>query len=204
MVTPTLNLEFSLWQKGYKNVCGIDEVGRGSWAGPLVVAGVILPQHFIMPQGLCDSKLATPKQREYLSEIILNTASAYSIVEVSSRQIDKTGLAEAVNFAFRKVINTINPKPDFTLIDAFNIKHISKKRQRAIKNGDKVCATIAAASIIAKVYRDDLMRRLHSTYPKYGFNKHVGYGTKVHQLAIINNGLSKIHRRSYNLDFLYG
>ncbi len=204
MVKPTLNLETSLWQSGYTNVCGLDEVGRGSWAGPLVVAGVIFPKDFIVPPGLCDSKQATPKQRAYLSEIILDTASAYSIVEISPRLIDKMGLTKATNSAFRKVLNNINPKPDFALIDAFFIKYVSRKRQQAIKDGDKICASIAAASIIAKVYRDNLMKKLHLSYPKYGFEKHVGYGTKFHQEAIIANGLTKIHRKSYNLDFLYG
>jgi len=203
VVKPTLDLEFSLWEKGYLKVCGIDEVGRGSWAGPLVVAGVILPQDFIIPKDLRDSKLASAKQREYLSEIIIKTSRAFSIVEISSFQIDKLGLTEATNIAFRKVLNTIIPKPDFTLIDAFYIKHISRKRQQAVKDGDKICASIAAASIVAKVYRDNLMKKLHFTYPKYGFDRHVGYGTKFHQAAIIKNGLSKIHRKSYNLDFLY-
>jgi ribonuclease HII len=203
VVKPTLNLEFSLWQKGYRNICGIDEVGRGSWAGPLVVAGVILPTDFVIPKGLCDSKLATPKQRGSLSEIIIKSSKAYSIIEISSRQIDKLGLTQATNIAFRKVLNTISPRPDFTLIDAFYIKHIGRYRQQAVKDGDKICASISAASIIAKVYRDNLMKKLHFSYPKYGFDRHVGYGTKFHQAAIIKNGLSKIHRRSYNLDFLY-
>jgi len=203
VVTPTLNLESSLWKKGFANICGIDEVGRGSWAGPLVVAGVILPQDFTIPEDLRDSKLTTPKQRESLSRIIIELSKAYSIVEISSRQIDKLGLTKATNIAFRKVINTIRPQPDFTLIDAFYIKHISRKRQQAIKDGDKICASIAAASIIAKVYRDNLMKKVHYAFPKYGFDKHVGYGTKLHQEAIVKNGLTRIHRRSYNLDFLY-
>lgn len=203
MVRPTLDLESSLWKNGFKNICGIDEVGRGCWAGPLVVAGVILPPDFEIPEGLCDSKLATPKLRESLSEIIVTSAKAYSLVEISSYQIDKLGLAKATNVAFRKVLNTIAPKPDFTVIDAFYIAHVSRKRQQAVKDGDKICASIAAASIIAKVYRDNLMKKMHRAYPKYGFDKHVGYGTKLHQAAIISHGLSKIHRKSYNLDFLY-
>ncbi|MBI3342063.1 ribonuclease HII [Candidatus Curtissbacteria bacterium] len=203
MIKPTLALETSYWKKGFINVCGIDEVGRGSWAGPLVVAGVILPQNFKQPDNLRDSKLVPANQRENLSELIIKTAKAYSIVEIKSQVIDKIGLTKATNVAFRKVLNTINPKADFTLIDAFYIKHISKKRQQAIKNGDKICASIAAASVIAKVYRDNLMKNLHKHYPKYGFNNHVGYGTREHQQAIKIYGLSKIHRKSYNLDFLF-
>lgn len=203
MVTPTLGLETSLWKKGFKYICGIDEVGRGSWAGPLVVAGVILPKDFKIPKGLRDSKLATPKLRETLSEIIISSAHAYSIVEIKPALIDKLGLSKATNVAFRKVLKTIEPSPDYCLIDAFYIKHVSRKKQQAVKNGDKICASISAASIIAKVYRDNLMKKLHNVFPAYGFDRHMGYGTKIHQAAIIKNGLSRIHRRSYNLDFLY-
>src|SRR3989344_5967574 len=105
MVLPTLNLEESYWHKGFKYICGIDEVGRGSRAGPLVVAGVILPLGFQIPKGLADSKLVAPKLRETLSVVIKNTAIATSIVEISSFQIDKLGLAKATNVAFRKVLN---------------------------------------------------------------------------------------------------
>lgn len=181
----------------------MDEVGRGSWAGPLVVAGVVLSKDFKIPQGLRDSKLATPKLREKLSEIIINSARAYSIVEIKPALIDKIGLTRATNIAFRKVLKTIKPSPDYCLIDAFYIRHVSRKKQQAVKNGDKICASISAASIIAKVYRDNLMKRLHDSFPAYGFDHHMGYGTKKHQEAIIKNGLSKIHRKSYNLDFLY-
>lgn len=203
MVKPTLNLETSLWQKGFTNVCGIDEVGRGSWAGPLVTAGVILSKDFQIPEGLRDSKLASAKLREALSAIIIKSAKAYSIVEIKPAIIDKLGLTKATNIAFRKVLNTISPQPDYTLIDAFYIKHVSRKRQQAVRNGDKICASIAAASIIAKVYRDNLMKKLHLVFPSYGFDKHVGYGTRAHQQAIKTFGLSKIHRKSYNLDFLF-
>ncbi len=203
MITPTLDLEISLWEKGFKNICGIDEVGRGSWAGPLVVAGVVLPTTFQIPKGLRDSKLASPKLRETLSKIITSQAKAYSIVEIKPTVIDKLGLTKATNMAFREVIKTIQPSPDYCLIDAFYIKHVSKRKQQAVKDGDKICASISAASIIAKVYRDKLMKKLHNVFPVYGFDHHMGYGTKAHQAAIIKNGLSKIHRKSYNLDFLY-
>ncbi len=201
MVKPTLDLENSLWQKGYSAIVGIDEVGRGSWAGPLVVAGVILPKDFQIPDGLADSKLVKPNLRVELSKLINRLAVRVSITEIKPREIDKVGVGKATHIAFRKVVAEL--KPDFCLIDAFYIKHFARKRQSAVKDGDKVCASIAAASIVAKVYRDDLMRKLHFQYPGYGFGKHKGYGTKMHQEAIKKYGFSKIHRLSYNMDYLF-
>ncbi|MCR4324790.1 MAG: ribonuclease HII [Candidatus Curtissbacteria bacterium] len=203
MVLPTLDLENNLWQKGFKYVAGIDEVGRGSWAGPLVVASVILPTNFQIPTGLADSKLVKPQLRQKLSKIIIKSALATTIVEISSKDVDKFGVGKATHAAFRKAVKDINPNPDYCLIDAFYIKSFSKKKQSAVKNGDKICASIAAASIIAKVYRDRLMKRLHFKYPLYGFGKHKGYGTPSHQEAIKKYGLSNIHRASYNLEFLF-
>lgn len=203
MVKPTLDLENSLWLKGYNYIVGIDEVGRGSWAGPLVVAGVILPKDFVIPQGLADSKLVRPNLRVKLSKIIKRLAIGVSIAQIEPRQIDKVGLGRATHIAFRKVAATLLPKPDFALIDAFYIRHFARKKQMAVKDGDKICASIAAASIVAKVYRDDLMEKIHFIYPQYGFGKHKGYGTKLHQDAIKKYGFTKIHRMSYNLDFLF-
>lgn len=201
MIKPTLNLENSLWQKGYNYIVGIDEVGRGSWAGPLVVAGVILPKNFVIPDGLADSKLVRPNHRIELSKLINQSAVRISIVQIQPKDIDKVGVGKATHIAFRKV--AANLTPDFCLIDAFYIEHFARKRQQAVKDGDKICASIAAASIVAKVYRDDLMRKVHFKYPQYGFGKHKGYGTKMHQEAIKKYGFTKIHRHSYNLDFLF-
>ncbi len=202
MILPTLALEKSLWQKGFLNIVGIDEVGRGSWAGPLIVAGVIFPQDFEIPENLADSKALKHTQRVKLANIIQNKGVGTYIVEISHRRIDKIGMGKATQEAFRKVARNIKPKPDFVLVDAFYIKHFSKKTQMAVKNGDKICASISAASIIAKVYRDRLMRKLHFTFPDYGFGKHKGYGTKLHQQAIKTHGFSKIHRMSFNLGYL--
>ncbi len=203
MILPTRQIENSLWQKGYKYIVGIDEVGRGSWAGPLVAAGVIFPQDFQIPDGLADSKLVNPQARVKLAQIIKKIAIGYYIAEISERTIDKIGIGKATFVAFRKIIREINPKADFCLIDAFHIKYLNRKKQMAVKNGDKICASIAAASIIAKVYRDEFMKRLHFKFPDYGFGKHKGYGTKLHQDAIKQFGLSQVHRKSYNLDFLF-
>lgn len=201
-ILPDLSYEKDLWQKGYKHVVGIDEVGRGSWAGPLVAAGVILPQNFKIPTGLADSKLVKEEERTRLAKLIQNEAISIKIVEVSHLSINKIGVGSATQTAFRKIINSITPSPDFCLIDAFSIKYLAKKKQLPIKHGDALCATIAAASIVAKVYRDDLMRRFAKNFPLYGFEKHKGYGTAAHQKAIKDNGFCQIHRTSYNLRFL--
>ena len=199
MVWPTLDIENSLWQKGYRYVVGIDEVGRGSWAGPLVAAGVILPIDFVIPKGLADSKLVRPQLRKVLADFIAKKAVATYIAEISVSTIDKNGVGEAAQLAFRQISKRILPKAEFCLIDAFLIKHISKKKQMAVQGGDKVCASISAASIIAKVYTDNLMEKLPEKYSQYGFAKHKGYGTKIHQEAIKKYGFSNIHRKSYNL-----
>lgn len=203
MVLPTLRLEKALWSKNFKYICGIDEVGRGSWAGPLVVGGVILSQSFVLPLDLADSKLVQPQKRKKLSDFIRKQSAGYFISQIPSRIIDKVGIAKATQIAFRQVASNIRPIPNYVLIDAFYIKHFSRKKQQAVKDGDKICASIAAASIIAKVYRDELMKKLHTKYPDYGFAKHKGYGTTEHQQAIKTHGFSPIHRRSYDLNFLF-
>lgn len=202
MLLPSLNIEKNLWRQGYSYIAGIDEVGRGAWAGPLVVAAVILPTDFKIPQGLADSKLIKHAKRTSLAEIIKKQAIATSVIEISSSRIDKIKLSSAAHEAFRKAIRNLPVSPDFCLIDAFYVRHFSKKRQMPVKNGDKICASIAAASIIAKVHRDTLMKKFHFKFPKYGFGKHKGYGTKLHQKAIKDFGFSQIHRTSYNISYL--
>lgn len=201
-IFPDLSLEKTLWRKGFHYIVGIDEVGRGSWAGPLVAAGVILPLDFKIPQGLADSKQVLPQKRIEFSKIIKKTSLAYEVVSIENKDLDKIGLTKATNYVFKQIVKRISLKPDFCLIDAFYIKYFSRKKQLAIKNGDQKSASIACASIIAKVYRDELMVKLHKVYPRYQLNKHKGYGTKIHQKAITKWGLSQIHRKSYNLQFL--
>lgn len=202
MVLPDLLQEESLWQKGITRIVGIDEVGRGSWAGPLVAAGVILPTNFTIPKYLADSKLLTPKRRSELDKILRKEVVAFKIAEVSHRVINKIGIGKATQIAFRKIVNSITPNPQYCLVDAFHIRYLAKVKQKAIKHGDMTCASIAAASIIAKVYRDSLMEKMSLKFPDYGFEKHKGYGTREHQLAIRTHGFSAYHRTSYNLNFL--
>ncbi len=201
-MNPTLDLEKALWNKGYQYICGIDEVGRGSWAGPVVAAAVILPHTFIVPALFGDSKQLKPNYRRQMSNYIKSKAVSYFISEISVWHINKLGIGKASQMAFRKALSNLSPKPNYVIIDAFYIKHVSRKNQLAIKGGDQKSATIAAASIIAKVYRDDLMKKFAKKYPVYGFAKHKGYGTKLHQRLITENGFSKIHRTSFNLKFL--
>lgn len=180
-------------------MCGLDEVGRGSFAGPVVVGAVIFQKNVQIIDGLADSKLLKPRQRERLSKIIKEQSLAWSVAEVGVSVINKTGIGQATQMAFRRAIKLLSETPDFILIDAFYVRHVNRKKQRAVKDGDKICASISAASIIAKVHRDKLMKKLHQKYPQYGFAKHKGYGTKRHQEAIRKFGLTRIHRRSFDL-----
>lgn len=199
-ILPTLDIEIKLWQKGYNYVCGIDEVGRGCFAGPVVVGAVVFPQDVVLPEGIADSKLLKPQTRERLSEEIKKIALFWVVAEVGVEIINEVGIGKATQMAFKKVVESLEKFPDFILIDAFYIQDLDKSYQQPIIGGDKICASISAASIIAKVYRDDLMRSLHLEYPEYGFAKHKGYGTKEHQEAIKKHGLCKLHRTSFNLE----
>lgn len=200
MIFPTLKLEKNLWEKGFHYVCGLDEVGRGAFAGPVVVGAVIFPKDVELPEGIVDSKLLSAKKREILDVEIKNIAHCWAIGEIGVSEINKYGIGKATQMAFRKTLRLCSVQADYVLIDAFYIKHFNRKRQKAVKDGDKICASISAASIIAKVYRDDLMVKLHQKYPQYGFSKHKGYGTLKHRQALKKHGLSRIHRKSFNLE----
>ncbi|MBI2019024.1 ribonuclease HII [Candidatus Daviesbacteria bacterium] len=199
MIFPTLNIEKKLWSLGYNYICGLDEVGRGCFAGPVCVGAVIFPKDCELLEGLADSKLLKPRQREQLAVRIKNQAVNWTVAEVGVATINKLGIGKATQMAFRKATKLLDQHPDYILIDAFYIRHLRRIRQKAVADGDKICASISAASIIAKVYRDKLMKKLAVKYPLYKFGKHKGYGTKFHQEAIRKYGLSKIHRTSFNL-----
>ncbi len=204
VIYATLEEEKKLWQKGFSLVCGIDEVGRGCFAGPVVVGAVIFPVNVELPAGqIADSKLLKPMQRKKLVELIKSKATSWAIAEVGGPTINKVGIGKATQMAFRKVVKSLEKKPDFVLMDAFYISRLiglTRKNQKPIIKGDQISISIAAASIVAKVYRDKLMKKYHQKYPKYHFGKHKGYGTKLHQEAIKKYGLTRIHRKSFNLD----
>lgn len=191
--------ETSYWQKGLHHIAGIDEVGRGAWAGPMVIAAVIFPPDFSTTQPIYDSKAVVKNQRQALSDYIKSQAVSYSIIEVSVEVINAQGLAVATHQGLTQVIQQLSIKPQHLLVDAFTVKSWPIEQQTPIIKGDQKSLSIAAASIIAKVYRDNLMQDLDNQYPAYGFNAHVGYGTAQHRQAIKNHGLSPLHRSSYNL-----
>lgn len=212
MKLPNFKFEKVLWEKGYKFVCGIDEVGRGAWAGPVVAAAVVFPSSLQGLQGhplqlrkgwpygtprIRDSKQLSPSQREKLDPVIKKFCLAYSVTEVEVRIVNREGIAKACQRAYRKCLKLLKVPADFILMDAFSIKNLAKKYQKPIIKGDQKSISIAAASIIAKVYRDGLMRKLHLTDPLYGFDRHKGYGTELHAESIKIHGLSKHHRRAF-------
>lgn len=199
MTKPTFDEEQILWDQGMHNVAGIDEVGRGCFAGPVVTAAVILAKNFSAAGEVNDSKLLSPKKRKTLSEIIKKEAIAFSIAEISVEIINNVGIGKATQRAFRKVIKKLAISPHFILIDAFYIEELDRKNQKPIVHGDGKSISIAAASIIAKVYRDELMQQLHSQYEVYDFFTNKGYGTKKHRDAIGKYGLCDLHRTSFNL-----
>lgn len=200
--TPTLSLEERLRRQGFASIAGVDEVGRGAFAGPVVAAAVILPLDFKIPQDFADSKQVKPAKRRKFAELIKKEALAYSIAEVGLAKINKFGIGKAVHIAFRKALKDLSLRADFILIDAFYVKRMSKKNQKAIIKGDEKSASIAAASIVAKVYRDNLMKKLSKRYPKYRLGKNKGYGTREHQLAIRKYGFKRVHRKSFDLAYL--
>jgi ribonuclease HII len=198
MNRPTFEEEQILWQQGLNHIAGVDEVGRGCFAGPVVAAAVILPISFGNKE-INDSKKLTAKKRLELSEIIKKEAVSYHIAEVSVEVINKLGVGKATQQAFVNAVNGLKVKPDYIFIDAFYIQTLSRHNQKPIVHGDGTSISIAAASIIAKVYRDQVMQELHNTYVNYDFFTNKGYGTKKHQEAIRQYGLSDLHRKSFDL-----
>jgi len=199
MSKPTFFEENILWQKGFRYIAGVDEVGRGCFAGPVVAAAVILPINFNATDGINDSKLLSAKKREKLAVIIKKYCVSYSIAEVPIETINEEGIGRATQKAFHKSVITLSVKPEYIFIDAFYIDNLDKENQKPIVHGDRKSISIAAASIIAKVYRDELMQKLHDKYPQYYLYQNKGYGTKKHREAIKKYGLSDLHRKSFNL-----
>src|SRR5919202_1253116 len=181
---------------GFARVAGLDEVGRGALAGPVVVAAVILDPTAPLPEGLDDSKKLTRWQRERIAEELRDSAVCYAYGLVGPEEIDATNILVATRRAMLQALEKLQPCADFLLIDAIHLREAGLP-QKAIIRGDSASASIAAASVLAKTYRDRLMRAYHRVYPHYGFARHVGYGTSEHWAALREHGCCPIHRRSF-------
>jgi ribonuclease HII len=197
---PDLTEEAALAQGGFCCVAGVDEAGRGAWAGPLVAAAVILPEPKDCPSdmlaGVRDSKLLTHEQRERLFDTVVATARAVGVGSVSADEIDLLGLTAANELAMVRAVRGLCPAPDFLLVDCFRLRSLAVP-QRGIIKGDRRCLSIAAASVVAKVHRDWWLAGLAERHPEYGFEQHRGYGVAAHRKAIDAHGLCPLHRRSY-------
>ena len=187
--------EEELYDEGFKNICGVDEAGRGPLAGPVVVAACILPPFLRIP-GVNDSKQLSEKKREELYKIIVKNALAYNVVFINEKIIDELNIYEATKKGMLDAINGLKIEPDYVLIDAMPLSEL-KTNNKSIIHGDALSASIAAASILAKVSRDHYMEKMDIKYPNYGFKHHKGYGTKMHLEALEKYGPCKIHRRSF-------
>jgi ribonuclease HII len=194
MSPPDLVFEMGIWAKG-KTPAGVDEAGRGPLAGPVVAAAVILPERFDIP-GLDDSKKLTHRQRADVLERIISSALAFAVGIVHHEEIDRINILRASLRAMEIAVNTLERKPDFLLIDG-NQKTSLLIPQETVIKGDSRCCSIAAASIVAKVRRDELMDEYHEIYPEYNFRSHKGYPTREHLEAIRKYGPCPIHRRSF-------
>jgi len=192
----SLDFENQAITDGYKFIAGVDEVGRGCLAGAVVAAAVILDLSKPLPEGLNDSKKISAKNRERIAEEIRANAICYQIGQIEAEEIDRINILQATKKAMISAVGKLNPAADFLLIDALQLKDLDLP-QKAIIHGDAISASIAAASIIAKVYRDTSMQEIDKIYPEYGFSKHVGYGTKAHFEALRKFGATPIHRKSF-------
>ena len=200
-LTKLKEIEKDLYEKGFNNICGIDEAGRGPLAGPVVVAGVIMPKDSMI-EGINDSKKVSEKKREKLYDLILEEAISYSVAIIGQDVIDEINILNATKEGVTKVVEGLDVKPDLIVVDA--LEHINTKGipYESIIKGDAKCYNIAAASIIAKVTRDRIIRQWDEIYPQYEFKSHKGYGTAKHIAAIKEYGLCPIHRRSFTKKFV--
>jgi len=203
---PTLEEEVALLSQGYSFIAGIDEAGRGSLAGPVVAAAVILPlrtpfrfdpdECLACFEGVRDSKQLTARERERLFEVIMQHAMAVGVGIGSVEMIDERNILQATKYAMREALAQLTIPPQALLLDAIHLPGI-ELLQRSIIKGDALCLSIAAASIIAKVTRDRMMIQLHEHFPIYGFAQHKGYGTEYHLVALREHGATPHHRRSF-------
>ena len=194
-------IEQCYFDSGVKIICGVDEAGRGPLAGPVCAAAVILPPNADIP-GLNDSKKLSDKKRRELYPIIMEQAVAYGIGLADHKEIDEINILQATFLAMERAIAQLSVKPELALIDGNREKDFGIPVKTVI-HGDSLSASIAAASVLAKVTRDDLMLKMAEVYPEYGFEVHKGYGTKAHYQALTDNGPSPIHRMTFLKKF-YG
>lgn len=181
--------------KGFKAICGVDEAGRGPLAGPVCAAAVILPPDCVI-DGLNDSKKLSEKKREALFDVIKNEALAYSIAMASEKEIDEINILQATYLAMKRAVDSLSIKPDYILVDGNRDPMFGTDTELVVK-GDSLSASIAAASVLAKVTRDRFMLEIDKKYPQYQFSKHKGYGTKLHYEMIAEYGISDVHRRTF-------
>lgn len=200
-LTKLKSIEKELYHKGFKYICGIDEAGRGPLAGPVVIAGVIMPEDSMI-EGINDSKKVSEKKREKLYDDILEEAISYSVAIIGQDVIDDINILNATKQGVTKVVEELDVKPNLILVDA--LTHINTKGipYDSIIKGDAKCYNISAASIIAKVTRDRIMRQWDEIYPQYGFIHHKGYGTAKHIEALKEYGPCPIHRKSFIKNFI--
>lgn len=189
-------IEEEMYNKNVNYICGIDEAGRGPLAGPVVVASVIMPRDSMI-EGVNDSKKVSEKKREELYDKITEEAIAWGVGIISPKEIDELNILNATKKGFTDSLKELKVRPDRIIVDALNGIDTLGIPYTPIIKGDAKCYSIAAASIIAKVTRDRIMRQWDEVYPEYGFIKHKGYGTAAHMQAIRENGLTPIHRRSF-------
>ena len=194
------SIEESLREKGYSVIAGVDEVGRGPLAGDVYAAAVVLPEGILI-EGLNDSKKISEKKREKLYDEICENAIAYAVCAASVEEIDTYNIRNATYIAMNRAIEALNVKPDYVLVDGDCIKDCNYEHECVVK-GDAKSASIAAASILAKVTRDRYMKTLAEKYPQYGFEKHNGYGTAVHIAALKEFGASEVHRKTFIKKFV--
>jgi ribonuclease HII len=194
---PTLDRELQLLQSGYALIAGIDEAGRGAWAGPVVAAAVILNlSETSNLQKVNDSKQLSPRQRDAQYQVIIDHCVAYGIGQGSVAEIDAIGILPATRLAMTRAVEALIPQPDALIIDAVLLPQVSKP-QAVFNFADSISLSVAAASILAKVTRDRLMIELDAQYPAYRFARHKGYGTQIHQAALQSVGPCQIHRTSF-------
>lgn len=189
-------IDKSYFKEGYNYICGIDEAGRGPLAGPVVVAAVIMPKDSMI-EGVNDSKKFLKKREKKLYELIIEEAISYSVGIVDQNEIDRINILNATKAGLTEAVRTLKVKPDLILVDALTNIDTCGVPYKSIIKGDAKSYSIAAASIIAKVTRDRIMREWDKVYPQYGFEKHKGYGTAAHISAIKENGLCPLHRLSF-------